>query len=245
MNLKEEIERIKSLFTEERLFGNIIESTNPDKDNNKKIDSSEFEASGGEINIKQAKEFIRKSGNLTVLDVEDCDSTVNSIPHLKCIKEALDGDSRFKDIYELFLQSKTIGCTFQITRINAYLDNTTLNDIITEGDYNAENTKLTLTLWQKGNYMGEKKTFALLMEFNDPVKVNGVDAKNFEEVKEIRLRGSLDDSCKITNVWIAELKGNKEGGSSRMKSYYKFKKGNRIKNLSNVTISTFLNNIKT
>jgi len=242
MKLKEEIERIKSLFTEERLFGNLIEDDNPDKDNDKKIDYAEFEDAGSEINIKQAKEFIRASGEGTVLDIEDCDTTVKSVPHLKCIKEALDSDSRFKKIYELFKQSETIGCTFQLTRIKAYLDNTTLNGLIT-GDYIPSNTKLSLTLWQKGRYKGNKKTFALLMEFTKPIEFKLGNDREYEKVKEVRLRGSLDNNCKIEHVWIAELRGTKK--KARKEISHKFDTENEILNLANTKISDFLSMIKT
>lgn len=59
-NLKEEIKRIKDLFTESRLYGNILnESTNPDTNNDGKINKTEFEASGEEIDGDEAKLFLK------------------------------------------------------------------------------------------------------------------------------------------------------------------------------------------
>jgi hypothetical protein len=222
MKLKEEIERIKSLFTEERLFGNLVEVDNPDKNMDKKIDSDELEDAGGEIGIKQAKEFIRKSGKVTVLDVEDCDVTVESVPHLKCVKDALD-DSDFKDMYQLFHQSLTIGCTFQITRVNRILDFEKLSDAIT-GDYTSSNTKLTITFWERGKYQGEKKTFAIFMEFSTPLtKIEGIGGKTHNNVDWFRLRGSIDDSCNVTNVWMDQIHERTNGTDNlkkQKKIYY-------------------------
>lgn len=80
-NLNEEIKRIKSLFNEDRLFGNLVnEATNPDTSNDGKIDSTEFDASGNEIDTDEAMEFLIASDytvtkpnpsddKLTVVDV--------------------------------------------------------------------------------------------------------------------------------------------------------------------------------
>ena len=62
-NLKEEIKRIKDLFTEGRLYGNMVnEATNPDTNNDGKIDSSEFSASGNEIDTEEGKLFLKGLG---------------------------------------------------------------------------------------------------------------------------------------------------------------------------------------
>lgn len=62
-NINEEIKRIMSLFNDDRLYGNLInEATNPDTDGDKKIDSSEFAASGDEIDGDEAKEFLKSLG---------------------------------------------------------------------------------------------------------------------------------------------------------------------------------------
>ena len=243
MNLKEEIERIKSLFTEERMFGNLVrEVENPDKNIDKKIDSSELEDVGGYISIKQAKEFIRKSGKLTVLDVEDCDTTVDNTPHLKCVKEALV-DSKFKDMYQLFHQSMTIGCAFQITRFNGILEGIeAFTDAIT-GDYSVSNTKLTLTIWEKGKYKGNKKTFALLLEFDTPLaKIDGIGDIVTEKVSWVRLRGVLNDSCDINNIWVDQIYSNR-GEHSGLNNLTKM---NRINDIGEVnTITKLLSKIKT
>jgi hypothetical protein len=72
-NLNEEIKRIRSLFTEDRLFGNLVnEATNPDTSGDGKIDSSEFTASGDEIDTDEAMEFLIASGyTVTKPNVDD------------------------------------------------------------------------------------------------------------------------------------------------------------------------------
>ena len=59
--INEEIERVKSLFTEERLYGNLVkeQSTNPDSDGNFVIDATEFTASGNEITPEEAQLFVQ------------------------------------------------------------------------------------------------------------------------------------------------------------------------------------------
>jgi hypothetical protein len=56
--LNEEIKRIKSLFNDERLYGNLINEVNPDSNNDKKIGSKEFGNSGNEIDYDEAYEFL-------------------------------------------------------------------------------------------------------------------------------------------------------------------------------------------
>jgi len=60
-NLKNQINRIKSLFTEERLYGNIINEQsviNPDTNNDGRIDATEFSASASEIDFDEAQLFV-------------------------------------------------------------------------------------------------------------------------------------------------------------------------------------------
>jgi hypothetical protein len=58
--INEEIERIKSLFTEERLYGNLVKEqvTNPDSNGDFVIDTTEFTASGNDITADEAKLFV-------------------------------------------------------------------------------------------------------------------------------------------------------------------------------------------
>ena len=59
-NLKEEIERIKKLFTEERLYGNLInEQVNPDTNNDGEITTAEVIASGDKIDTEEAGAFLK------------------------------------------------------------------------------------------------------------------------------------------------------------------------------------------
>lgn len=61
-NLQEHIKRIKSLFTEERLYGNLIseQAQNPDINLDYKIDQSEFDATGKVITPDEADAFVKK-----------------------------------------------------------------------------------------------------------------------------------------------------------------------------------------
>ena len=70
--LNEQISRIKSLFGNSRLYGNIInEQGNPDTNGDKVIDSSEFTASGDEIDEPEAKSFLQSLGYVIKGDTKD------------------------------------------------------------------------------------------------------------------------------------------------------------------------------
>ena len=72
-NIKEEINRIKSLFTEERLYGNLSEQDiNPDTDGNEKISSTEFTAIGRDMTKGDAAEFLRDMG-YSIQKISDVD----------------------------------------------------------------------------------------------------------------------------------------------------------------------------
>lgn len=58
-NINEEVSRIKRLFGEELLWGNMVNETNPDTDGNKVIDADEFSVSGDEISGEEAIEFVQ------------------------------------------------------------------------------------------------------------------------------------------------------------------------------------------
>lgn len=61
-NLQEHIKRIKSLFTEERLYGNLIseQAQNPDINLDYKIDQAEFDATDNIITPDEADAFVKK-----------------------------------------------------------------------------------------------------------------------------------------------------------------------------------------
>lgn len=72
IKLNEQISRIKSLFGNSRLYGNIInEQGNPDTNGDKVIDSSEFTASGDEIDEPEAKSFLQSLGYVIKGDTKD------------------------------------------------------------------------------------------------------------------------------------------------------------------------------
>lgn len=243
MSLKEEIKRIKSLFTEERLFGNLVEGENPDTDKDGKIDSEEFKDAGNTISADDAQEFLKKSAGLTYFDDKDCDQVVEDTPHLKCVKDAFDSVAYLKDEDQTFFQSSDTGCAIQITRLNAIFDFKPLIDTIEySSEYTASNTNLTITFWERGKYMGETKTFAIYLQFNTPLtnfytynKNN--DPKDNKEVSAIRLRGGLKDDCTIKNLYTTEIvtKGKTKFITSK----------NEFGNISDVnTVSKLVSKIK-
>lgn len=211
MSLKEEIKRIKSLFTEERLFGNLVEGENPDTDEDGKIDSEEFKDTGNTISVDDAQEFLKKSAGLTYFDDKDCDQVVEDTPHLKCVKDAFDSVAYLKDEDQTFFQSSDTGCAIQITRLNAIFDFQPLIDLIYDSSqYTASNTNLTITFWERGKYKSETKTFAIYLQFNTPLTnfytfdKSGKQIDN-EKISAIRLRGGLKDDCTIKNLWYTEI----------------------------------------
>ena len=64
--LKEEIKRIKELFGDERLYGNLITETNPDTNADGKIDKDEFGVSGEEIDADEAALFLQPLSTYSV-----------------------------------------------------------------------------------------------------------------------------------------------------------------------------------
>jgi hypothetical protein len=99
-NLNEEIKRIRSLFTEDRLFGNLVnEATNPDTSGDGKIDSSEFTASGDEIDTDEAMEFLIASGyTVTKPNVDDEKITTLDICSKKTNMKYIYGYSKSKNL---------------------------------------------------------------------------------------------------------------------------------------------------
>lgn len=216
MNLKEEINRIKSLFTEERLYGNLVNETaeNPDKDGNKVISKAEFKDTGFEITPEEAMEFIDSSSDKKILRIEDCDTVIENTGHLKCVKEAFDDSSVWEGREQIFKQSASVGCAIQMTRVNAYLDVNFMKTIFdNKSEYNPTNTLSTLTFWQFGRYKGLQKTFALLMEFKDPIPkcvyFDSGKSMTVTDVKFIRLRGGMNDSCDITDLYMDQVEHSK------------------------------------
>ena len=59
-NINEEVKRMKSLFTKERLYGNLVSEqvTNPDTNGDNIIDTQEFQNSGNEISKEEGLKFV-------------------------------------------------------------------------------------------------------------------------------------------------------------------------------------------
>ena len=96
-NIREEIKRIKTLFTEERLYGNLVEATNPDANEDGVIDATEFAASGNEIDRVEAELFLTSSSKPNANLVDYCLRPGSTLTVVKDIVEPkLDGGTKTK-----------------------------------------------------------------------------------------------------------------------------------------------------
>jgi hypothetical protein len=115
-NIKEEIKRIKSLFSDDRLYGNILnEATNPDSDKDGKIDATEFSSSGDEIDSAEAELFLKDLGISLDKDVESTTDLCMQSPNMKSIV----GKTRKKlgnlfNTYNPFVNASTGVCYLSI-----------------------------------------------------------------------------------------------------------------------------------
>ena len=104
-DLKEEILRIKSLFNDDRLYGNLIkEAYAEDTDGDGNIDKDEA------MDFLYDQGFNILKGGSSSKDT--CDTDVDSIPHLKCVKKILDDNSIDYDVYK---QGTLEGCVILVT----------------------------------------------------------------------------------------------------------------------------------
>ena len=95
-NISEEIKRIKTLFTEERLYGNLVEATNPDTDLDGVIDATEFTASGNEIDRVEAELFLTSSSKPNANLVDYCLRSGSTLTLPKdVIESAVAASSKF------------------------------------------------------------------------------------------------------------------------------------------------------
>ena len=95
-NISEEIKRIKTLFTEERLYGNLVEATNPDTNNDEVIDATEFTASGNEIDRVEAELFLTSNSKPKENLVDYClrSGSTLTLPK-KVIESAVSASTKF------------------------------------------------------------------------------------------------------------------------------------------------------
>jgi hypothetical protein len=105
--IKEEVERIKSLFTEERLYGNIInEAVNPDSNKDDKIDADEFAAADNEITPDEAYEFLGgEEGLVDMLQKKNSYIRKTSSGDDMCLRKG----SGLKTAYDLLKSNNRIG----------------------------------------------------------------------------------------------------------------------------------------
>lgn len=201
-NIKEQIERIKSLFTEERLYGNLI---------NESCGCSVEEM---EDELESEGYSVYKRGKTD----SNCKTTVNATPHLKCIKTFFDGNTDYKNKYEMFEWKR--GCV-----INVKVEGKKFAAYSTKGS-----TNIFITVFENGTFQGEKKTFVITIKFDTPFDMagskEGLMDKAREGIEEIEIRGVMDDDCNIKDlktVKITDKKG-KDTVSIKMegsRTYYK------------------------
>lgn len=198
-NIKEEINRIKELFSDDNLYGNLI--------------TESCACSDGDMidELKDDYIIVKKSSSST------CESKIDDIPWLKCVKDGLNNAGKSFNVFEqdgacsIYYDAK--GKEFVINGID--------NWIPTPG---ALHKKALLQFWEDGTFKGENNTFAVLVEWTRPIAttrdyeyVSNGDRKQFyvewPTISKIILRGSVDDNCKIKQLFITEI----IGGSGRKK----------------------------
>ena len=184
-NINEEIERIKSLFTEDRLYGNLI---------NESCASCTEQEMEDELESKGYSVYKRGKTD------SDCLTTIGSTPHLKCVKAFFDGDSDWSGNYEVFEWKN--GCV-----IHGVISNKALPFASTRKG------KIILTVYEKGTFMSNQKTFAITLEVNTPFdlpKTTHFTEKNYEGIKKFQIRGIIDDSCNIKDLYMVMIE-DKDG----------------------------------
>ena len=180
-NIKEEIERIKSLFTEERLYGNLISE---DCDSCSETDMVD------ELKDKGYSVYNKSKGVTSA----DCDSTVSSTPHLSCVKTILDDLGL--DKYQI-IKWRT-GCIIFLPKTSGKFEL-----------YSGQPMSLNITFFENGTFKGENKTFLIELTFDDNIDVSkfvGYMDKDRYNIKYIQIRGIYDDSCNITNLYYTRIK---------------------------------------
>jgi hypothetical protein len=190
-NLNEEILRIKSLFNNGRLYGNLIEeqyATDTDGDGN--IDADE-----ATLFLYDQGYKVLKGGSSSN---DTCKTDIDTIAHLKCVKDILESKNIDYDVYK---QGELEGCVILVTvkgKKLGWLKNKPLSNI-------------TFSFWEKGHYKGEDHTFAIDVYFKteidhvDPSKFWG--PKKVEKVRNVVFRGSYGDDCKVEKMWTSEITG--------------------------------------
>ena len=214
-NINEEIERIRSLFTEERLYGNLI----------KEHDCTDLDAAIERVKKSPKHTVYKTSGGKIISDT--CKSEIalatagSSQFHLKCVKQLFD-DLNLS--YEIFKQGPTEGCVIHVNSYNKKMkwrfENKSRKDVSGEGWSLDPKTKVdhSITFWENGSYAETKsgdiliQSFAIKVTYSPPLKLNEYDRDFYkglfklnlepEEIEEIIIRGAIDDDCKITDMYI-------------------------------------------
>ena len=182
-NLQEEIKRIKDLFTEEKLYGNSINEG-----------CTSCTAAEMEEELEKDGYSVYKRGTTS----SACDSTINTTPHLKCVKDWFDTDSNFKNTYQIFPWKQ--GCV-----IHVVINGKKLPFLTNRGKSN-----LLITFFEKGTFKGENKAFAITVTFDTPFDlpnpVKHFTEKPYTGIEKIQIRGVYDDNCKIKSLWMVMVK---------------------------------------
>lgn len=198
-NIKEEINRIKELFSDDNLYGNLI--------------TESCACSDGDMidELKDDYLIVAKSSSST------CDSKIDSIPWLKCVKDGLNAAGKSFNVFE---QDGACSIGFD-GKSNEFVINGIDNWIPTPGSLHK---RATLQFWDEGTFKGENNTFAVLVEWTramattrDYEYISDGEKKQFyvewPTITKIILRGSVDDNCKIKQLFITEI----VGGSGKKK----------------------------
>jgi len=199
-NINEEILRIKSLFGEERLYGNLVEAECKGCTNNAMRDT--LRKKGYKVYERDVSDDTHHSG--------DCGDKTDSIPWMKCVKKLLGDMESTLGTYNIIENDANGGCIIHISGINL------IHDMF--ADVSAWSS---FTIWEKRDPEGHAQTFALKMVFKKPIgelKFNFNDEHNAtiqfdrggmgKNVVSITMRGSLDSSCNIKNLRFGEVNSN-------------------------------------
>tara|TARA_R100000697_G_scaffold65520_1_gene78255 strand:- start:1941 stop:2621 length:681 start_codon:yes stop_codon:yes gene_type:complete len=190
-NIKEEISRIKELFSDDNLYGNLI--------------TESCACSDGDMidELKDDYIIVKKSSSST------CESKIDDIPWLKCVKDGLNAAGKSFNVFEqdgacsIYYDAK--GKEFNLSGIEDWSP--------TKGGMHKQ---ALLQFWEDGTFKGEDNTFAILVEWMGAIPnkttykyVTDGDEKflhiAFPMMKKITLRGTVDNNCKIKKVYITEI----------------------------------------
>jgi len=187
-NINEEIERIKSLFSDNRLYGNLVNEACTEREAKDKLKS---------LNYGVFKKGETGSG---------CD--IDSITHLKCVNRLLLAAGIPAGDITIFKDKATYGgCVIVVEKkIKSLAGHAQL-----KGD-------MILAFYQKGNFKFKDKTFALRVTFDDEFNsrsIKDVSGDLLEDISQYTYRGYYGDDCKNLKMFLVDAI---HGGSDKVKT---------------------------